>query len=59
MPCVNYFIVIIYYDAFLYIKFRINFSKKLFFCVLAQENQEAFIKRYSVISAVLQGLVKT
>ena len=39
--------------------FRINFSKKLYyFCILAEENQEVFSERCSIISRVLQGLVK-
>ena len=29
-PCVNYFIIIIYYEVFLYF-FQINFSEKLYF----------------------------
>ena len=31
IPCTNYFIIIIYYEVFLYFFFRINFSKKLCF----------------------------
>ena len=57
-PCANYFIIIVYYEGFLYF-FRINFSKNVyFFCVLAYENQEAFSQRCSITSGALQGLVK-
>ena len=39
--------------------FRISFSKKwYFFCILALENQQAFSERCSLISGVMQGLVK-
>ena len=34
------------------------FQKIAFFCVLVKENQEAFSERYSLVSGVLEGLVK-
>ena len=34
------------------------FPKDCIFCVLGEENQEAFSENYSLISGVLQGLVK-
>ena len=34
------------------------FQKVVFFCVLAEENQEAFSEMCSFISGVLEGLVK-
>ena len=44
---------------FFCIFFQINFSKKvLFFMRLGEENQDAFSERYSLISGVLQSLVK-
>ena len=33
-------------------------QKNVFFCVLAEENQEAFSEKCSPVSGVLQGLVK-
>ena len=52
-------IIIIYYEVFWYF-FRINFSQKIFFffCVLAKENQETFSEKCSLISGLLQDLVK-
>ena len=35
-----------------------SFQKNVFFCVLAKENQEAFSEKCSLLSGVLQGLVK-
>ena len=59
MSCVNYSIIIIYYEVFFCTFFRINFSKRLYyFCILAEENQEVFSERCSLMSGVLQGLVK-
>ena len=40
------------------IKFFYIFFPNQFFCVLASENQEAFSESCSLISSVLQGLVK-
>ena len=34
------------------------FQKIAFFCILVKENQEAFSERYSLVSVVLEGLVK-
>ena len=58
-PGVNYF-VIIYYEVFLYFFSESIFPKKFFFffCVLVQENLEAFSESCSLVSRVLQGLVK-
>ena len=39
--------------------FQINFSKNCIFWVLVEENQEAFSEKCSLISGVLQGIVKT
>ena len=39
--------------------FQINFSKNCIFWVLVEENQEAFREKCSLISGVLQGIVKT
>ena len=57
-PWTNYFIIIIYYEVFLYVFPNQFFQKMVFFCILAQENQEAFSERCSLISGVMQGLVK-
>ena len=35
-----------------------SFQKNVFFCVLAKENQKAFSEKCSLLSGVLQGLVK-
>ena len=53
IPCTNHFIIIIYHEFILYF-----FQKIVFFCILASENQEAFSERCSLISGVLQSLVK-
>ena len=59
IPYASYFIIIVYYKAFLYF-FPNQFFKKYiyFFCGLAQENQEAFSESSSLIKEVLQGLAK-
>ena len=58
ISCANYSIIIIYYEVFLYFFPNQFFQKIVFFCVLAEENEEAFSGRCSLISGVLQGLVK-
>ena len=59
MSCANYSIIIIYYEVFFVLFSESIFSKKLYyFCILAEENQEVFSDRCSIISGVLQGLVK-
>ena len=45
-------------NVFLYFFPNQFFQKVVFFCVLAEENQEAFSEMCSFISGVLQGLVK-
>ena len=53
-------LLLVYTMKCFYIFFRISFSKKIVFsCVLAEENQETFSEKCSLISRVLQGLVKT
>ena len=53
-------LLLLFTMKFFYIFFRINFSKKFnFFCVLAQENQDELSERCSLISVILQGLVKS
>ena len=62
MPCANYFIIVIYYEDFLYFvptQFFVVFFVVVFFCVLAYENKEAFSERCSLVSGVVQCLVKT
>ena len=59
IPCVNYFIIIIFYEVFLCFFLSQFFQKNVFsFCVLVLENQEAFSESCSFISGVLQGLGK-
>ena len=69
IPCTNYFIIIIIIIIIIIntmilwsfiVFFFLNqfFQKTVFFCVLAQENQEAFSESCSLIRGVLQGLVK-
>ena len=53
------FIIIIYYKDFLYFLLNQFFQKNVFFWVLLYENQESFGERCSLISGILQGLVKT
>ena len=55
IPRANYcIIIIIYYEVLC-----IVFLKNCIFCVLALERQVSFSERYSLISGILQGLVKT
>ena len=59
ISCANYSIIIIYYEVFLYFFPNQFFQKIIFFCILAEESQETFSEKCSLISGVLQGLVKT
>ena len=53
IPRVNYFIVI-YKEVFLYFYPNQFYQKIVFFCVLAEENHNAFSERCSLISGVLE-----
>ena len=53
----------LFYYFYLLWRFFVFFSESIFpknfiFCVLVEENQEAFSERCSLISGALQGLVK-
>ena len=48
IPCSNYFIIIIYHEVFFYVFFPNHYFQKIVFLK----------KSYSLISGVLQGLVK-
>ena len=56
--CANYFIIIIYYEVFFVFFSDSIFPESCIFCVLAQENQEAFSESCSLITGVWQGLVE-
>ena len=57
--CADYsIIIIIYYDVLWYFFLDQFLQKNVFFCVLAEENQEALSEKCSPVSGVLQGLVK-
>ena len=56
IPLANYFIISIYYENFLYF-FLNQFFQKIVF--LPSENQKTFSEKCSLISVILQGLVKT
>ena len=58
IPCANHFVIVIYKEVFLYFYPNQFYQKIVFFCVLAEENHNAFSERLSLISGVLQGLVK-
>ena len=48
ISCANYFIIIIYYKVFLFFVPNQFFQKIEFFCVLVEENQEAFSEECSL-----------
>ena len=53
-------IVLLLYTMKFYVLFSESiFLKNCIFCVLALERQVSFSERYSLISGILQGLVKT
>ena len=57
--CADYSIIIIIdYEVLWYFFLDQFLQKNVFFCVLAEENQEAFSEKCSPVSGVLQGLVK-
>ena len=61
ISCVNcIIIIIIYYEVFFVFFSEPIFPKNciIFFCILEQENQEGFSESCSLISGVLQGLVR-
>ena len=54
-PYANFFFII-YYEVFLNLFLNRSFQK--IFCVLVYQNQEAFSEKCSLISGVVQDLVK-
>ena len=54
-------ILLLLYTMKFFLYFFLNefFQKNCIFCVLAQENQESFSERCTLINGILQGLVKT
>ena len=53
ISCTNYSINIIYYKVFFVLFPESIFPKECIFCILAEENQEVFSERCSLISGVL------
>ena len=58
ISCTSYSIIIIYDEAFLYFFPNQFFQHIAFFCILGEENQEAFSEKCYLMSGALQGLVK-
>ena len=58
ISCANYLLLLFTMKFFGIFSESIFHKKIFFFCVLAKENQETFSEKCSLISGLLQGLVK-